>query len=249
MEITKERELEHLRAQENMSQIKVYYYWALSHLESVKNGVGSCVWDASAGVGIIAEYLRNKTDQLILTEYSEENLRILKDKFNGQVAVTVSFCDLSRPDESIFAQKSVDTIINLDVLEHIEDDLAVMRTFYKALVPGGHLLVKCPAHPQLFCGIDEASLHYRRYSKSEMKMKLEAAGFVVKKIRYMNAPGALLYFFKGKIKKKSTNFSNTMSEGGLSIIAKSIPIIQKIESFVRFPVGLSVIAVAEKPAR
>lgn len=234
----------HLDAQMQMMQMKHYYEWSLSFL---KNNIGKFVWDSSAGIGILTDILQQKNvGSLFLTEFSDENLKILNQKYQNTSNITVEFCDLTKVKSENLSDKKIDTIINLDVLEHLPDDDAILKLFYETLTPGGHLLLKTPAHQLLFCEIDKASHHFRRYSKKELKTKIKRAGFKIKTISYMNMPGAVLYFIKGKILKKTTNFSTTISHKNIRLMNKLIPLIRIFEKI--FPVffGLSVILVAQK---
>jgi 2-polyprenyl-3-methyl-5-hydroxy-6-metoxy-1,4-benzoquinol methylase len=243
MNITKEIEMQHLAAQNKMSLLYNYYLWPLNFLNNIakKN-----IWESSAGIGILAEKLVNISNKMIITEYTSENIHILSDKFKAIPNIHIEQCDLSNFDTSRFANMDIDIIINLDVLEHIEDDLKVLQDFCKVLKPGGKLLIKTPAHPFLYCSIDKQSLHYRRYSKKVLRKQLINAGFEVEKMRYINMAGAIAYFIKGKIQKKETNFSNTFSTTKLQRINKLIPLMIKVEKIVPAIFGLSVVAVATK---
>lgn len=246
MEITKEHENDHLEAQKRLSYLTGYHKWSLNYLG---NKLGNYIWDAGAGTGLLADYLCTLNfKKLLLTEYTEENLKILQQKYTYNENIHVQFCDLLNTKSNELKIDKIDTVILLDVVEHLENDLKGLKLIYDRLEPNGHLLIKTPAHQSLYCGIDEASLHYRRYSKKELKIKLEQAGFMVKKIKYMNMPGAILYFIKGKILKKKTNFSRTISENNLSWINRAIPLISTCEKILPKFFGLSVIAIAEKPS-
>jgi SAM-dependent methyltransferase len=72
-----------------------------------------------------------------------------------------------------------DVIGIFDVLEHIEDDEAVLTQIGKALVPGGGLLITVPQHQWLWSPVDEAARHVRRYSAAELQSKVIAAGFEI----------------------------------------------------------------------
>jgi ubiquinone/menaquinone biosynthesis C-methylase UbiE len=243
MNITKEIELQHLAAQNKMSLLPNYYFWPLSFIKIKKS---DNIWDSSAGIGIMAEKLILDCNKLLITEFTEENLNILKDKFCNNPEITIQHCDLSNFDPSEYSKYNFSLILNLDVLEHIENDQLVLDSFYKVLPLGGKLLIKVPAHRFLFCEIDKQSLHYRRYSKNELIIKLQNAGFKVVKIRYINIMGAMTYLIKGRVLKKKTNFSNTFSKKKLKRFNKLIPVLIFIEKL--FPVlwGLSIVAVAEK---
>lgn len=72
-----------------------------------------------------------------------------------------------------------DVIGAFDVLEHIDDDGAVLRQMFSALVPGGGILVTVPQHPALWSEYDVRAHHVRRYRKQELSDKVTAAGFKV----------------------------------------------------------------------
>jgi SAM-dependent methyltransferase len=67
------------------------------------------------------------------------------------------------------ADESFDTILYIDVLEHIEDDHGEMRTAVAHLPPGGKVIVLSPAHPALFTEFDHALGHYRRYTRGTLR--------------------------------------------------------------------------------
>ena len=77
-----------------------------------------------------------------------------------------------------------DLIIMLDVLEHIEDDRAALHQLAELLTPEGRLLITVPALPILWSIHDEANAHYRRYRRSELKSRLEEAGFEPLMLRF-----------------------------------------------------------------
>ncbi len=74
-----------------------------------------------------------------------------------------------------------DVVGAFDVLEHIDDDVAVLDQAFKALRPGGHLLLTVPQHAWLWSPSDDYARHERRYSASELHAKLGAAGFVLRR--------------------------------------------------------------------
>jgi SAM-dependent methyltransferase len=76
-------------------------------------------------------------------------------------------------------REAFDAIGAFDVLEHIEDDVAVIAEVGKALRPGGGFLFSVPQHPSLWSPQDEHAHHVRRYTAKEIRRKVEAAGFEV----------------------------------------------------------------------
>lgn len=86
-----------------------------------------------------------------------------------------------------FDNSSFDLVTALDVVEHLDDDAAALREAWRVLRPGGHILVTVPAYPFLWGDQDEVNMHKRRYVAPELRAALEAAGFEIVRLSYMNA--------------------------------------------------------------
>ena len=235
-------EVGHLASQEKMSLLTSYYRWSLDYLGESQ---GRRIWDAGAGVGIASNILEQRSDYILATEIGRENLSVLKKKFSSCPKVEIRECDLlnARREE---LPRGMDTIVHLDVLEHIQEDAKVLRLFYDCLTVNGRLLVKVPAHPSLYCAIDRSSSHVRRYTREGLKRKLVDAGFEVSRITYMNVIGAVIYFVKGKILRHDREFANTINKNSFVVMNRIIPVYKRIERFLPLCFGLSVIAVAIK---
>jgi SAM-dependent methyltransferase len=99
-----------------------------------------------------------------------------------------------RPSLSVLADRPVsekfDTILYIDVLEHIEDDASEAARAAERLNPGGHLVVLAPAHQALFTPFDAAIGHYRRYSRPSLKA-LSPPGLDLKSCFYLDSVGML----------------------------------------------------------
>lgn len=97
-------------------------------------------------------------------------------------------------------EEGFDGLYTINVLEHLEDDVAFLRGFWRCLKPGGRLLVYVPAFQVLFSANDERVGHIRRYRRTELVHKIEEAGFVVEHARYVDSVGffaGLFYRFFG----------------------------------------------------
>ena len=88
------------------------------------------------------------------------------------------------------AAPQFDTILYLDVLEHIEDDRAELETAGVLLRVGGALVVLAPAHMALFSSFDRSIGHYRRYNRAALR-ELAPPGFQLQKLAYLDCVGAL----------------------------------------------------------
>jgi 2-polyprenyl-3-methyl-5-hydroxy-6-metoxy-1,4-benzoquinol methylase len=234
----------HRAAQGRMAQLGNYYRWILRNFGGA---IGRRVWDAGAGIGNVTEHLARHADFVLASEFAPQNLEALRGRFADRTGVRVAYCDLTRDDALAFAECEIDTVISLDVLEHLEDDLHALRIFRTVLRPEGRALLKVPAHPFLYGAIDEASLHVRRYRKSELRAKLERAGFRVERVAYMNMAATVPYFVKSRLLRRRTNFSNTIDPERLGLVNRLVPWLERAERILPVVFGLSLIAVGRKP--
>ena len=85
------------------------------------------------------------------------------------------------------ARGAFDLIAVLDVVEHIEDDVAALAAMRERLAPGGKLLITVPAHPWMWSAHDEVNHHHRRYTKKSLRAAIGAAGLRPEKLGYFNS--------------------------------------------------------------
>jgi hypothetical protein len=189
--------------------------------------------------------LADRVTPLLLLEGGEDNLATLRQRFAGDERVVVEDCDLMAC-ESQLRRHGIRSIFTLDVLEHLPDDAAVLRQFHEALPAGGRLYIKVPALQWLYGPVDEASGHYRRYTRSSLRKVVADAGFRIDKCRYMNMAGVPPYFLKSRILKREENFSRTFSMAQIRRIQKAMPWLRRLDAMTGAPLGLSVICVASK---
>jgi 2-polyprenyl-3-methyl-5-hydroxy-6-metoxy-1,4-benzoquinol methylase len=234
----------HCAAQGRMARLGNYHRWILRNFG---DAFGRRVWDAGAGIGNVAEHLAERADFVLASEYSERNLDALRERFDGRAGVRVAYCDLAADDAPDFEDCAIDTVICLDVLEHLAHDLRALQIFWSVLRPGGQVLLKVPAHPFLYGSIDAASLHLRRYRRSDLCAALERADFRVERLAYMNMAATIPYFVKSRLLRKRTNFSNSLDPARLGLYDRLMPWLERAERLLPVPFGLSLIAVARKP--
>lgn len=130
-----------------------------------------------------------------------------------------------------------DAILCLDVLEHIEDDIAAVRRLSEILAPGGILLISAPALPSLYGYHDQQLGHYRRYSKTQLMRTLDGC-FTIDQSRYFGLSLIPLAFLYSRLLRKP--YPVRQSDNSLSRF------ILKMESMVRPPLGTSLLVQATK---
>jgi SAM-dependent methyltransferase len=98
----------------------------------------------------------------------------------------------------------MDTVVCLNVLEHIEDDIQGLRNIHSALRKDGHAIVLVPHGQEIFGTLDTALGHYRRYSHEELKEKMERVGFRVEKILNFNRVSRPGWYVSGRLLNRTT---------------------------------------------
>lgn len=234
---------DHHEAQARLGHLMAYYAWTLDLFGDHFDGPAA---DAGAGSGHFSELLSRRVRPLLLLEGGQENLDVLRDRFAGASEVSVQECDLTRCQD-LLTQHEVRSIFTLDVLEHLPDDLAVLRQFHAALPADGKLYIKVPALQWLYGPVDEASGHFRRYSRAGLANVVRKAGFEIIRCHYMNFAGVAPYFLKSRILRRGENFSRTFSMNQIRRIQRLMPMVQAIDRVTGAPVGLSLVCVARRP--
>jgi len=138
-----------------------------------------------------------------------------------------------------------DTAVYINVLEHVEDDETELKTIFKALTPGGRILIFVPALPFLMSSMDHELGHFRRYTLPELVAKCSSVGFSIKAARYFDLLGVAPWWIKYRLLK-----SKTMEAAAVRAHDRwVVPISRTIESLIKVPFGKNIILVGEKASR
>lgn len=219
-----------------MSALERYNDWII---EKIQPWVGNHILEVGAGIGNISRYFLNR-ESLILTDVQEEYLEVLRKKFCSLPNVTVERFDL---DDSAahLRNRTIDTILALNVLEHIRDDLHALREMASLLSPGGRIILQFPTHPLLYGTLDRNLDHFRRYTRGDITAKLTVSCLAPEHVSTFNMFGALGWFVSSRILRKKI-----LPEGQLEVFNRLTPIFMAIEQKFPAPFGLSILAVGRK---
>ncbi|RMG01085.1 MAG: methyltransferase domain-containing protein [Nitrospirae bacterium] len=191
-----------------------------------------------AGIGNYTGHIKVKADRMYAIDIDPIGCTILK---HTHPDVDVRMADAGRLKEMRqFIGLGIDTIVCLNVLEHIIDDIGTLENFNRILSPGGRAIILVPAIPKLYGPIDEMLMHKRRYTRTELTEKIKFAGFEIEESHYMNAP-AVFGWYLNKVFKKTKQ-----SPLQVKIYDFFIPLIREIEDLIKPKIGLSVFAVGKK---
>lgn len=221
-----------------MEEAQRYHCWILRHFRPY---LGKRIMEIGAGTGSFASILIESAphSEFFLFEPAANLFPLLERRYQHDARVRTYNASLDARAASL----APDTVVMVNVLEHIEDDLACLRQTFSVLAPGGNLLLFAPALPALYGSLDRAFGHFRRYGRTELLTKLQEANFRVHKVRYFNFVGVATWFFSGRILKRTTVPVRDVRFYDLWIVPPASWLEQRWEP----PLGQSVVAIAQKP--
>ena len=223
-----------------MARLEPYNRWLVSRFEG---SVGRRVLEIGAGFGNITKHLKGR-ELVVASDLDPVAIEHLKGTFRDDRAVKIASYRFPLDAEALAEIRGmrIDTIVCLNVLEHIEDDRATLADMYSLLEPGGRLVLLVPAFQRLYSSLDVHLRHFRRYEKEDLEQKIREAGFVVDDLRFANRPGILGWWLNGKVLRR-----RVLPRGQLRAFKYLMPMLKREEK--RPPKkGLSLIAIATKPA-
>ncbi len=213
-----------------------------------KHVIGTQVLDAGCGTGHTTLELLREGYDVIAIDNSEDLISFTKNLIKkGDFSADVLQLDLT--ESIVLGENRFDTILCLDVLEHIRNDRFAMENLYYILNKNSNLIISVPAIKYLYGIRDKKIGHFRRYDREELIDKLKESGFKVVDVRYWNFLGVLPFLLSEKVLHKELNEGVRYSNR--SFTSKMLNNIlntwfEVIENNVRFPVGLSIIVICKK---
>jgi SAM-dependent methyltransferase len=154
--------------------------------------------------------------------------------------VVINYLDVNSPDVQELRKHQLDTVLCLNVLEHIERDDDVLTHLHEILENHGQIILLVPAHPSLFCSIDRNLGHIRRYNREELEAKIRRAGFEIVAMEYFNWIGAIGWWFCGKMLRQH-KISSTSKRG-----FQLVQLLRRFDRVFKKRFGLSLIVIAQK---
>ena len=219
-----------------MAEAVNYCHWIQRYFAPY---LGKRVVEIGAGTGTFSELLLNSkgTEELVLFEAAHNLFPLLRERFAGRnVRLHCGPFDLSRLAEL------VDSVVLVNVLEHVAHDGELLSQIYQSLRPGGSLLLFVPALEWNYGSLDKAFEHHRRYSKRGLTQEIRTAGFHINRVRYMNMMGIASWFFAGKVLRQTTLESAQVRWYDRWVIPWSF----RLEQMCEPPLGQSLLAIAIK---
>lgn len=214
---------------------------------------GYRVLEAGCGTGNVLrelEHICEGVGVLVGLDQSQEGLRFARQRCS---------CSLLQGDLlSLPGDEPFDVVGLFDVLEHLPDDVSVLRDLHSLVTPAGALVITVPAHPSLWSYFDEASHHCRRYTCDDLESKLAVAGYEVEYITYYMAALFPLMWTSRRMKELRQNSDGSASQARAMADLKVVPGANGLLGALlawepkaitrrwRIPIGTSVLAVARR---
>ena len=201
--------------------------------------LGRRVCEVGSGIGnMSALFLNGGPELLVLTDTDPYYREALDQRFTDRQDVVVE--ELTLPDFTAgnrFQEFRLDTVVALNVIEHIADDVEALRCIRNMLRPPGRAVVLVPALERLFGSLDSALGHQRRYTKRNIAERMRQAGFRVERVFYFNLVGTLGWWLNARVRRVPR-----IPLAQLRYFDRLVPML-RLEDRIGLPIGQSVIAV------
>ena len=204
---------------------------------TIKPYLGKRILEVGCGVGNLTRYLL-ESGEVVGLDCSQRYVDYMKLDFPD---LEVYNYDIADEKVLVLKKYGFDTVVCINVLEHVEDDLKALSNMYELIEGKGRLVLLIPAHRFLYGTPDRNVGHWRRYSKKQLFDKLSVTKFKVERIEYFNKVGIIGWFLNSKIVRgKQISFLQ------LILFNEFVPFFAKIDSLVKLPLGLSIFATGIK---
>jgi len=215
-----------------------YFEW---QARMAKEQLGRRVLEVGCGVGNFTQHLLDR--ELVLgIDIEDACVQRHLERFAGHANIRAQVMDVLDPGFLELARHQLDSVVMLNVLEHVSDDALALSHLHAVLPPGGKVVLIVPAFESAYGPIDANLGHYRRYSKVSLRSLIESQGFHPRALRYINSVGFVGWWVNAKILKKTEQ-----SESQIKFFdSRIVPVLSRLEAAFEPPFGQSLFAVVEK---
>lgn len=217
-----------------MTRAANYFAWQ-SRL--IARELGRRVVEVGCGIGNFTGMLLDR--ELVVALDSEEAcVEALRQRYPGRSNLHALCCDAGSAAFRDLARFRPDSVVCVNVLEHIEDDSAALRAMASILAPGGAIVLLVPAFASLYGPIDGNLGHYRRYRKTSLARLAAAAGLEVRKLHYVNLVGFFGWWVNAHLLEREAQ-----SDEQIALFDRLVPLLSFVEGVIKPPFGQSLLAV------
>src|SRR5438067_5298690 len=169
---------------ETMSEARRYHAHVYGLLRPY---IGKRVLEVGAGIGTMTADLLTVADRVVALEPNETSAARARAVLGVQPKLDLRVCHLEECDPIALAAEHFDTVVCVNVLEHIKDDVAALESFREIVAPSkGHVLIFVPAVQAVYGPLDAELGHHRRYVKRSLRRAFTRAGMELVRLQYSN---------------------------------------------------------------
>lgn len=225
---------------ENIGRASRFNRWMFSAIHPFLTGR---VLEIGSGIGNISQLILEHGYELSLSDVQVEYVNTLKQKFSS-ISKHIFQCDIASQQfeenyKDLFQQYN--TIIALNVIEHIQDDELAFQNISSLLKPSGKCIILVPAFQWLFCPLDTMLNHKTRYTRQQLHKLAQQNGLIVHKSFFFNVAGIFPWFVCGKLARQKQ-----ITHWQMQWYNFMVPLLRIKDLFFNKFLGLSIIAVYEK---
>jgi glycosyltransferase involved in cell wall biosynthesis len=225
---------------ERMGRLEPYNRW-LADLFLPE--VGRRILEIGSGFGNMTRFIEDR-ERVVASDLDDVALERLRTRYRGRANVRIASYAFPLDAKGIgeLVSEKLDTVVALNVLEHIEDDRRTLGDIFDILTPGGRLILLVPAVSSIYGTLDEALGHYRRYDRPALEALVREAGFELERIRFVNRLGILGWYVNGRLLRR-----RVLPRGQLGLFRLMMPLLRAEQDHPPRR-GMSLLLIARKPA-
>lgn len=211
----------------------------------IKPYIKGRVVEIGSGIGNISQFLIGENFHTLLSDFNPLYLNVLNEKFGSQInflgAQKIDLVHPSFDEEYASLIGTFDTLVTLNVVEHINEDYIAIQNCKKLLTDKGHLIVLVPSYSFLYSKMDEKLGHYRRYTRTKLIKLFERAEMTIVHSQYFNFAGIFAWLISAKLLRKDQIGSSNMK-----LFNQFVPLFKVADRLMGKSLGLSTIVVGQK---
>jgi glycosyltransferase involved in cell wall biosynthesis/phospholipid N-methyltransferase len=204
--------------------------------DTIRPFCGRRVLEIGSGTGNLTRRLVPR-DRYVASDVNPLYLQTLRGLTADRPYLDVTLTDVARGDSFPTVPGGFDTVVCLNVIEHVDDDRAALENIRRVLAPEGNAIVLVPNGPGLLGTLDEVLGHRRRYSEASLRALAEASGFEVVRLLRFNRVGTPAWWLNGKMLRR-----RTFGLVQVAVLNLLTPVFRLVDRLLPFP-PLSLIAV------
>jgi SAM-dependent methyltransferase len=212
-------------------------------VEQFREFLGQRILEIGVGVGGIVARLGPR-ELIYGLDIEADVLDYARQRFASRMDCRFDSMDVFQAPANEFAclqTNNFDTVVCINLLEHIENDLGALKRMEQLVRPGGRIALLVPAHRALYGEYDRLDGHFRRYSRGDLRKLVAQTQLQVVKMRYFNSVGAIGWWVQYKFLRRTIH-----RQGHFRVMNALLPILRRIESRLPPPFGLSLVTVLQR---